>query len=114
MDREGRYDVSVVNPDTKKQTIKDGFYFYASSSTRPIIEDVIPDRGPEKGGNIIHIIGPEPNPKDEDDNKIGFMDTGVEKTQVFIGGQKVPDEDVTILPGGRKMEVKFFSNCREY
>jgi hypothetical protein len=103
---EGRYDVSVVNPDTKKQTIKDGFYFYASSSTRPIIEDVIPDRGPEKGGNIIHIIGPEPNPKDEDDNKIGFMDTGVEKTQVFIGGQKVPDEDVTILPGGRKMEVK--------
>ncbi|SHD76224.1 IPT/TIG domain-containing protein [Schnuerera ultunensis] len=103
---EGRYDVSVVNPDTKKQTIKDGFYFYASSSTRPVIVDVIPDRGPEKGGNIIHIIGPEPDPEDEHNDRIGFVDTGVTKTQVFIGGQKVPDGDVTILPGGRMMEVK--------
>ena len=100
---EGSYDVSIVNPDTKRETIKDGFYFYASSSTRPIVKDVIPDRGPERGGNIIHIIGDTEN---LDDDRIGFMDTGVAKTQVFIGGQKVPDEDVIVLPGGRRMEVK--------
>src|SRR5690606_32719032 len=58
---EGSYDVSIVNPDTKRETIKDGFYFYASSSTRPIVKDVIPDRGPERGGNIIHIIGDTEN-----------------------------------------------------
>lgn len=103
---EGYYDVSIVNPDTKSQTIEDGFYFYASSYTKPIITDVVPDRGPDVGGNVIQIYGPEPNPNDENDHRIGFVDTGTDKTKVFIGGQQVPESDVTVLPGGRQMEVK--------
>lgn len=103
---EGYYDISIVNPDTKSQTIKDGFYYFASSYTKPVIVDVVPDRGPYTGGNIIRIYGPELNPEDENDQRIGFYDTGALKTEVFIGGQQVPKEDVTILPGGRQMEVK--------
>ncbi|MBZ2175119.1 IPT/TIG domain-containing protein [Schnuerera sp. xch1] len=99
---EGVYDVSIVNPDTKSETIEDGFYFFASSSTRPVIEDIVPDSGPDVGGNIIRILGPEAN----SDERIGFMDTGEDKTKVFIGGQEVPTEDVNVLPGGRIMEVK--------
>ncbi|NLW22763.1 MAG: hypothetical protein GXY88_05870 [Tissierellia bacterium] len=99
---EGLYDVSIVNPDTKSQTIPDGFYFYASPSTRPKVVDIIPDRGPNTGGNVIQIIGPDP----DGDTRVGFMDIGREKTKVFIGGQQVPEEDITILPGGRRMEVK--------
>lgn len=103
---EGYYDVSIVNPDTKSQTIRDGFYYFASSYTKPVIVDVVPDRGPHTGGNIIKIYGPEPNPNDENDQRVGFIDTGASKTKVFIGGQQVSNEDVTILPGGRQMEVK--------
>ncbi|NLX62214.1 MAG: hypothetical protein GXZ06_06890 [Tissierellia bacterium] len=103
---EGYYDISIINPDTKTRTIRDGFYFYASSYTIPKIVDLVPDKGPDVGGNIIHIYGPEPDPKNEDDHRIGFVDTGTLKTKVFIGGQQVPEGDVNILPGGRIMEVK--------
>ena len=103
---EGYYDVSIVNPDTKSQTIRNGFYFFASSYTRPEIVDVVPDRGPDAGGNIIYIYGPEPDPENDDDHRIGFVNTGTLKTKVFIGGQQVPEGDVTVLPGGRLMEVK--------
>ena len=103
---EGYYDISIINPDTKSRTLKDGFYFYASSYTIPKIADVVPDRGPDAGGNIIHIYGPEPDPANQDDHRIGFVDTGTLKTKVFIGGQQVPEADVNVLPGGRLMEVK--------
>ncbi len=103
---EGYYNVTVVNPDTKKQTINKGFYYFAASATKPVIADVVPDTGPDSGGNIITLIGPSKDPSDPNDKNIGFSDIGSDKTKIFIGGQRVPAEDITISPDGREMKLK--------
>ena len=105
---EGFYNVTVVNPDTKRQTLNKAFYYYASPTTRPVVVDVLPDRGPDKGGNYITLIGPDKNPSDANDSRIGFFKDDNDpnnSTKVFIGGQQVPFRDV-ILEGERQLKIK--------
>lgn len=98
----GYYDVTVINPDIKSETIKDAFRYYASPVTFPVVKDVIPDQGPDIGGNIITFILDE----DANNENYKFVDTGTQKTKVFIGGQQVPADDVEVSFDGREIQVR--------
>ncbi len=76
----GLYDVTVRNPDTKSHTVKDGFEYFTSPKSKPIINYINPSQGSVDGGYDIVIYGE------------GFEDT----TQVYIAGVKVPEEDITV------------------
>ncbi|NLW07797.1 MAG: hypothetical protein GX039_07500, partial [Clostridia bacterium] len=52
----GRVDVTVVNPDLGTYTLRHGFTYQSSV---PVIEAILPDRGPREGGTRIVIRGRE-------------------------------------------------------
>lgn len=92
---DGYYDVSIVNPDTKRATLPEAFEYLDDPRIIPVVEDINPYIGPEKGGNIITITSP---------GEGGFFKSGETQTQVFIGSQKVPEEDV-FIKNPREMTV---------
>ena len=99
---DGQYDVTIINPDTKRQTLSNAFRFYGDPRIIPKIMDVIPQQGPDKGGNIITIIN---DPTETDNLRSGFVDSGTQKTKVFIGGVKVADSSIAVSPNGRELTV---------
>ena len=108
---DGLYDVSVVNPDTREATLQNAFYYYLDPQTTPAVSDIVPDLGPEQGGNLITLYLNEAL-----DVETGFTDTGTSKTKVFIGAQQVPAEDVVISPGGNEIRLSvpaYQGNIRE-
>lgn len=97
----GYYDVTVENPDTKKDTKADseGFYYYPQPSSRPNIVSVVPNEGSVVGGYVIKITG------ERKDGRECFVDNGGTKTSVSIYGMTVPADDITVGIDGTTMEV---------
>lgn len=97
MPREGYYDVTVINPDTKSDTKKgeNGFYYSFQPEFNPKIEKIDPNEGSTDGEYFIDIIGE------------GFIDRGGDvKTSVTIGNIDVDPKDITVLPDGNTLKVK--------
>lgn len=92
---DGWYDVTVQNPDTKKDTKKDqeGFYYYAHPQSEPEIYEIIPSEGSVYGNNIITIYGKE------------FIETGDKKAKVFINGVEVDPSKVQISTSGNSITI---------
>lgn len=92
---DGWYDVTVQNPDTKKDTRKDeqGFYYYKQPLSRPAITKIEPEEGSVYGNNIITITGKD------------FIDTGYEKIKVFINGVEVSPNNINVATSGSSMTV---------
>ncbi len=92
---DGYYDLSVVNPDTKKDTKKDqeGFYYFRQPQSKPQIDNIEPSQGSTEGGYTILISGSE------------FLDNGSSKTKVIINGLEVEEEDITINSDGTEITV---------
>jgi len=91
---QGLYDVTVVNPDTKRVTLKDGFKFYRSPQRVPVIKSIVPDQGSTTGGYFVEIQGEN------------FEDTGAIKTRVFINGIEVAAADTYVNPDGQSVRIK--------
>lgn len=98
---DGYYDVTVENPDTKKDSKVDqeGFYYYTQPNSKPSIEKIDPDEGSVDGGYKITIYGKKV------DGRECFIDNSTEKTEVTINGTVVPDKDVTVGIDGTTLEV---------
>lgn len=95
---DGWYDVTVLNPDTSKDSKTDtaGFYYYSKPQSNPVIRDVVPDAGSVDGGYVIDVIG---------DAK-SFIDSGIIKTKVFVNGIEIKATDTTVSPDGSRITVK--------
>ncbi len=93
---DGYYDLSVVNPDTKRDTKKDeaGFYYFRQPQSNPRIDKIEPNQGSNMGGYTISIFGNE------------FMDNGISKTKVNINGVEIAEDDVVINTDGTQITVK--------
>ncbi|WZL73571.1 IPT/TIG domain-containing protein [Clostridiaceae bacterium 35-E11] len=98
---DGYYDVTVKNPDTKKDSKVDseGFYYYTQPNSRPSIETIDPNEGSVNGGYKITIYGKKV------DGRECFIDNSTEKTRISINGTLVPDKDVTVGTDGTTLEV---------
>lgn len=88
------YDVTVINPDTKRATVREGFYFYLSPQRIPTIEEIVPNRGSTLGGYYIDIHG------------AGFEYTSTIQTRVFIDGVEIPAADTIVSPDLTSIRVK--------
>lgn len=91
---QGMYDVTVVNPDTKKYSVPNGFRFFRSPQRIPKVTKVVPDRGSTAGGYYIDIYGEN------------FEETTLIKTRVFINSIEVSKNDTTVSPDGTMIRVK--------
>ncbi|ABW20135.1 IPT/TIG domain-containing protein [Alkaliphilus oremlandii] len=97
MEREGYYDVTIVNPDTKKDSKKgnNGFYYSFQPEFNPVINEITPNEGSTSGQYYINIIGDK------------FVDNGDgTKTLVSIGTVVVDPKDVEVSPDGKSIRVK--------
>jgi len=73
--KEGKKDVTVINPDTASYTVVDGFnYFSNPNGSKPVIYDVEPSQGTVAGGTVIKITGKD------------FR----ESAEVYFGSEKSP------------------------
>lgn len=73
--KEGKKDVTVLNPDTASFTVADGFnYFSNPNGSKPVIYDVKPAEGTVAGGTVIKITGKD------------FR----ESAEVYFGSEKSP------------------------
>jgi hypothetical protein len=92
---DGYYDVTVVNPDTKRssKTGSQGFYYYGHPQSRPEITAIDPAEGSTIGGYTIDISGSD------------FQDNGVKKTRVSINGVDIAASDTTVSVDGKKITV---------
>lgn len=103
MPREGYYDISVENPDTKKdsKTGNNGFYYSFQPEYNLDIESIEPDKGSVDGGYFITIK--RDTSKDINVQR-KFIDNGLDKkTSVFIGGIKLDPKDVEISLDGNEI-----------
>ncbi|TCO78759.1 IPT/TIG domain-containing protein [Marinisporobacter balticus] len=93
---DGYYDVTIVNPDTKRDSKvdKEGFYYFRQPQSNPEINDVDPPQGSTEGGYDVIIYGKD------------FMDDSVRKTKIIINGIEVSDQDVTVNVDGTAITVK--------
>jgi hypothetical protein len=93
---EGYYDVTVVNPDTKRDSKVDeqGFYYFTQPQSNPKIDTIEPPQGSTAGGYDILITGSD------------FTDDGILKTKVIINGIEVPAKDVIVGIDGKSITVK--------
>ncbi|SHI52811.1 IPT/TIG domain-containing protein [Lutispora thermophila] len=93
---DGYYDVTVVNPDTKRdsKTGTNGFYYFSHPQSKPKIEKIVPNEGTTDGGYSIDIEGND------------FMDIGIDKAKVYINGIEVPSNDIEVSPNGKKITVR--------
>ncbi len=92
---DGYYDVTVLNPDTKRADKRgtEGFLYYKQPQSKPDITAVEPNEGSTGGGYSIDIIGKE------------FDDFGTEKAKVFINAIEVDPADIIISPDGKIITV---------
>lgn len=92
---DGWYDVSVQNPDTKKDTRanEEGFYYYKQPLSNPTIYDINPSEGSVAGNNVITITGKE------------FIDNGYQKIRVFINGMEVAPSNIEVSTSGNSINV---------
>ncbi|MSU00617.1 IPT/TIG domain-containing protein [Tissierella pigra] len=100
MPREGYYDVTIVNPDTTRdsKTGNNGFYYAFHPEYNLDIVSIQPNEGSVDGGYYITITGSESKK---------FIDNGGDnKTSVFIGGVKVDPKDVEISIDRKSIIVK--------
>lgn len=93
---DGYYDVTVLNPDTKRdsKTGTNGFYYFSHPQSKPKIDSIVPNEGTTQGGYAIDIIGED------------FMDIGIDKVKVYINGVQVPPADILVSPNGKTITVK--------
>ncbi|WP_129599241.1 IPT/TIG domain-containing protein [Anaerophilus nitritogenes] len=97
MPREGYYDVTVVNPDTNRDSKigNNGFYYSFQPEYNPEIYEIDPKEGSVDGGYYINISGK------------GFKDNGIDqKTSVSIGSVEVDSKDVEVSPDGNNLRIK--------
>lgn len=89
------YDLTVVNPDTKKDEKlgKSGFYYLIQPGLKPEIHSISPEEGSVEGGYAIDIIGK------------GFPRVSDSKPKVFINGVEVGDKNIEVSPDGRGIRV---------
>lgn len=86
----GLKDVSVENPDTRRATKADSFFYYDSPYPQPSITSVVPNTGSVSGGYLIAVNGSD-------------FESG---SQVFIDGAMVPSADVSVNAAGTVITVK--------
>ncbi|MDI3480616.1 MAG: hypothetical protein PWQ97_271 [Tepidanaerobacteraceae bacterium] len=93
---DGWYDLTVLNPDTKKDSRinEQGFYYYTQPQSRPSIDEIVPDSGSVDGGYTVDIVGKE------------FYDDGTNKSRVFIDGVEVAASDTSVSVDGKTITVK--------
>lgn len=96
LEADGYYDVTVMNPDTKKDSKKDqqGFYYFTQPQSKPRISEVVPPEGSVSGGYEVEIRG------------VDFVDNGQEKTRVYVNGIEVKAEDTQVNPHGTVITFK--------
>lgn len=96
LEADGYYDVTVINPDTKRDSRMDerGFYYYGMPQSRPFITEIRPDQGSTEGGYTIEIRGG------------GFEDNGTSKSRVYINGVEVRADDTWVNIDGTVVTVK--------
>ncbi len=82
--------VTVLNPDTKKAELIDGFNYYKLPATKPIISSLIPNIGALRGGYIVTLRGGDFN----------------ETSQVYFDGVAVPPEDKSVNLDGTALTLK--------
>ncbi|MFT9495521.1 IPT/TIG domain-containing protein [Anaerosolibacter sp.] len=101
LEADGYYDVTIENPDTKKDSKMDqaGFYYYTQPSSKPKIKTIEPEQGSVDGGYLVKITG------EKEAGKECFIDNGVEKTKVFINGVEVPQSQISISVDGLTIEA---------
>ncbi len=54
---QGNNDVTVINPDTAFATKKDGFFYFGSMGSKPVIQSLEPNEASIFGGTIVKITG---------------------------------------------------------
>lgn len=93
---DGWYDLTVLNPDTKRDSRmnEQGFYYYTQPQSKPAITQIVPDKGSTDGGYTVDIIGSD------------FKDDGINKTRVFINGVEIGKEDTFVSVDGSRITVK--------
>lgn len=93
---DGWYDLTVLNPDTKRDSRigNQGFYYYSQPQSKPVIDKIIPDKGSTDGGYSIDIIGED------------FKDDGKNKSRVYINGIETDPKEIFVSVDGRKITVK--------
>ncbi len=82
--------VTVLNPDTKKAELVDGFNYYKLPATKPIISSLIPNIGALRGGYIVTLRGRDFN----------------ESSQVYFDGVVVPPADKSVNLDGTALTLK--------
>ncbi|WP_077369454.1 IPT/TIG domain-containing protein [Anaerosalibacter sp. Marseille-P3206] len=102
----GFYDLTVINPDTKKdsKTGKAGFEYVTQPDLKPRIKEIIPNEGSVEGGYSIDIIGED------------FEADSSNKPKVYINGIEVPVKDTNVSIDGKKITVvvpKYQGDLRE-
>lgn len=86
----GKYNIIVVNPDTKKDVSKDTFEYF-TTAILPAIENVVPSTGAATGGYSVTIEG-----KNFEDNSIVYVDgIEVDAKNVVREGNKLI---ITVMP----------------
>lgn len=96
LEADGYYDVTVINPDTNKDSCVDqqGFYYFSLPLSKPEITEIEPNEGSVEGGYTITIEGRE------------FEDNGVTKTRVYINGVEVSSQDTVVSTAGDSITLK--------
>ncbi|HZX21883.1 MAG TPA: IPT/TIG domain-containing protein, partial [Clostridia bacterium] len=96
-EKEGYYDVTIVNPDTKKDSRigNSGFYYFFQPQTKPTIINIEPNKGSTFGDYYINIYG---------ENFKDYGDGG--KASIYIGSIKIDTGDTEISPDGKRIRVK--------
>ncbi|SDJ84203.1 IPT/TIG domain-containing protein [Natronincola ferrireducens] len=91
LEADGYYDLTVINPDTKKDSKinQQGFYYYTLPESRPVITNIFPKEGSTAGGYTIDIVGSE------------FLDNA----KVYINGVEIPAANTIVTTNGNKITV---------
>lgn len=92
----GFYDVTIINPDTKKdsKTGSNGFEYFTKPDLKPEITKIEPPEGSVEGGYTVTITGKDFE-TDEDN-----------KSEVRINGVKIRKEDTIVSIDGTEIKVK--------
>ncbi|WP_236913983.1 IPT/TIG domain-containing protein [Clostridium sp. Cult2] len=102
----GFYDLSVINPDTKKDSRvgRQGFEYITQPDLKPKITRIHPNEGSVEGGYAIDIIGED------------FETSEGNKPKVYINGVEVPANDREVSIDGKTITVivpKYDGDLRE-
>ncbi|SDY99728.1 IPT/TIG domain-containing protein [Tindallia californiensis] len=89
----GTYDVSVVNPDTQKATLQNAFTYLGEPKNIPALRDIVPELGPDSGGNLVTLK------LDEAVTDASFT----EGIRIFIGSQEVPRANINLSVDSREI-----------